>query len=75
MPFKLKVGKKGYIILPKALREAYGIKEGDYVIVEARSDGILIKPARSIDFSEIERIIEDHFIEISKLDTLSPKVG
>ena len=35
LPPMLKVGRKGYIILPKALRETYVIKEGDYVVVEA----------------------------------------
>ena len=42
---KLRVGRKGYIVLPKAVREAVGIDEGDEVIVEIR-DGILLKPAR-----------------------------
>jgi AbrB family looped-hinge helix DNA binding protein len=30
---KLKVGPKGQIIIPKMLREKYGIKENGYVIV------------------------------------------
>ena len=38
MTLKLKVGKKGYIIIPKALRRVYGIKEGDHVVVEARDE-------------------------------------
>jgi len=71
----LKVGRKGYIILPKALREAYGIKEGDYVVVEAKSEGILLKPAKSRDFGEVRRIIWEHFAEISRLETLSPRLG
>ncbi len=33
MTLKLKVGKKGYIILPKAIREAVGIDEDDELIV------------------------------------------
>ena len=33
MTLKLKVGKKGYIILPKAIREAVGIDEGGELIV------------------------------------------
>ena len=75
MPLMLKVGRKGYIILPKALREACGIKEGDYVVAEARSEGILLKPVKSRDFGEIRRVIWEHFAEISKLETLSPRPG
>ena len=53
MTLKLKVGRKGYIILPKAIREAVGIDEGDEVIVEIR-DGIVLKPAkRNVDVDKL----------------------
>lgn len=45
MTLRLKVGKKGYVILPKAVREAAGIEEGDEVIVEV-DDGIILKPVK-----------------------------
>jgi len=32
--------------LPKAIREAVGIDEGDEVIVEVNGDGIILKPAK-----------------------------
>ncbi len=75
MTLKLKVGKKGYIIIPKALRRVYGIKEGDHVIAEARNDGILLKPARNIDFDKLDKIIQEHREKLSRLDTISPKMG
>jgi antitoxin PrlF len=34
LTLRLRVGRKGYIILPKAVREAVGLDEGDEVIVE-----------------------------------------
>ncbi len=40
-----KVGKRGAIIVPAALRREFGIEEGSLVITEAREDGILIRPA------------------------------
>lgn len=40
---RLKVGPKGQIIIPKILREKYGIKPNDYVLVELREDGILLR--------------------------------
>ena len=45
MTLKTRVGRKGYVILPKAIREAVGIDEGDEVIIEVR-DGIVIKPVK-----------------------------
>jgi len=40
-----KVGKRGTVVLPAALRRQFGIEEGAMVIAEARDDGILIRPA------------------------------
>jgi len=40
-----KVGKRGTVVIPAALRRRYGIKEGAMVIAEAREDGVLIRPA------------------------------
>lgn len=40
-----KVGKRGTLVIPAALRRRYGLEEGALVIAEAREDGILIRPA------------------------------
>lgn len=40
---KVKVGPKGQIIIPKALRKKYGIKENDQVFLEIREDEIAIR--------------------------------
>jgi len=40
---RIKVGPKGQIIIPKVLREAYGIKEGGYVIIEPYDDKLVIR--------------------------------
>jgi AbrB family looped-hinge helix DNA binding protein len=59
LPLRLKVGKKGYIILPKALREAVGIEEGDEAIVEIK-DGILLKPLRKVDVEKLRNALRKH---------------
>ena len=60
MTLKLRVGRKGYIILPKAVREAVGLDEGDEVIVEI-GDGIILKPARgNVDVEEVRRLLAAH---------------
>ncbi|BEP17845.1 hypothetical protein PYJP_11970 [Pyrofollis japonicus] len=67
MTLRLRVGRKGYIILPKALREAVGIDEGDEVVVEIR-DGILIKPAKkNIDTEEVKRRLREHAAKLKNL--------
>ena len=39
LTLRLRVGRKSYIILPKAIREAVGIEEGDEVIVRVEKIG------------------------------------
>ncbi len=45
----MKVGPKGQIIIPKALRKKYGIKENDQVFLEIREDEIAIRGPKSIE--------------------------
>ncbi len=40
-----RVGRRGTVVLPAPLRRKFGIEEGALVIAEARSEGILIRPA------------------------------
>ncbi len=40
-----KVGKRGTIVLPAALRRRFGLKEGSVLIAEERKEGILLRPA------------------------------
>ncbi len=40
-----RVGKRGAIIVPAALRKRFGIEEGTLVTAEEKEDGILIRPA------------------------------
>ena len=76
MTLKLKVGRKGYIILPKAIREAVGIDEGDEVIVEIR-DGIVLKPAkRNVDIDKLRRSLRKHVETLREIrDRREPKPG
>ncbi|RZN65251.1 MAG: AbrB/MazE/SpoVT family DNA-binding domain-containing protein [Candidatus Methanoliparum thermophilum] len=48
--------RKGRGVIPQAVREKLGIKEGMLVSVEEREDGALLKPKR-----EKRRKIEDFF--------------
>jgi AbrB family looped-hinge helix DNA binding protein len=43
-PLLVRVGDKGQVTLPAALRERLGIKKGDLVVLLDTPDGILITP-------------------------------
>ncbi len=76
MTLKTKVGRKGYIIIPKAIREAVGIDEGDEVIIEVR-DGIVIRPAKKrIDVEELKQKFRSHVEKIRKIaERREPRPG
>jgi len=40
-----RVGKRGTVVIPAALRRRYGIEEGTLVVAEPRKGGVLIRPA------------------------------
>ena len=76
MTLRLKVGRKGYIILPKAIREAVGIDEGDEVIVEVR-DGIILRPAkRRVDVEKLRNSLRRHVEVLKNIPSrMEPKPG
>ena len=39
---KVKVSQKGQVVIPKSLRDKFGIKEGEEVLVEESKKGILV---------------------------------
>jgi AbrB family looped-hinge helix DNA binding protein len=43
-----RVGKRGTIVIPAALRRRFGIEEGSLVTAEDREEGILIRPAVAV---------------------------
>ncbi|MCD6324598.1 MAG: AbrB/MazE/SpoVT family DNA-binding domain-containing protein [Desulfurococcales archaeon] len=75
MTLKLKVGRKGYIILPKSVREAVGVEEGDELVVEIR-DGILLKPVRKVDVEGVREALRKHLQVLRNLEgRKEPKLG
>src|SRR5262249_19629597 len=40
-----RVGKRGAVVIPAALRRRYGIEEGSFVVAEPCEGGVLIRPA------------------------------
>ena len=56
---KTKLSSKGQIIIPKAVRDAHGWKEGTEFTVEDTQNGVLLKPRRSALFppTKIEDVV------------------
>ena len=45
MKESVRIGRRGTIVLPAAVRRSYGLEEGATALLEERDDGILIRPA------------------------------
>ena len=71
MPSKARIRRKFQVTIPREVREAYPLEEGQYVNVEATPRGILITQASEIDpsqtwfwsprWAEMERSADEDF--------------
>jgi len=43
-----RVGKRGVMVMPAKLRHRYELEEGSFFIAEARPEGIMIRPAKTV---------------------------
>jgi len=61
----LKVHRKGIIVLPKKLREAVGINEGDEVLVEVLQGGLVLRVLRpklvEVDPGVVEELLREEY--------------
>lgn len=46
MKVRVRVGKRGQVVIPKEIREKTGVKEGVEVVVEVKGDVVTISRAR-----------------------------
>jgi AbrB family looped-hinge helix DNA binding protein len=49
MNARAKISSKGQLVLPKAVREAYGLTAGSEVNIESAGDAIVLKPLHKKD--------------------------
>jgi len=76
-----KVGRKGVVALPKAIRELTGIHERSLVIIEADEDKVVIRPLRVVRAKaskkaryELEKSLrEDYILEEEKAEGLAKR--
>ena len=55
---KAKVSPKGQVVIPKPLRDKFGIKEGEEVLVEESRKGILVMKRKDNPLKEIVGLFE-----------------
>lgn len=57
-----KIGKKGAIVIPAALRKNYGLKEGSQVVMEARPEGVLLRPVVTLPVEIYTKELKAEFL-------------
>jgi len=77
LTLRLRVGRKGYVILPKALREALGIEEGDVLVAQVGDGVLLLKPARRrVDEDQLRRAFREHVEKLKSVEgRVEPRPG
>ena len=65
-----KVGKRGTVVIPAAIRRKYGLEEGSLVVAEAREEGVLLRPAVTLP---VERYSPERKAEFLLNNAITPK--
>ena len=63
-----RVGKRGTVVIPAALRRRFGIEEGSLVIAEDREEGILIRPAVAVPLESYSQERKAEFLLSNAVD-------
>ena len=63
-----RVGKRGTVVIPAALRRRFGIEEGSLVIAEDREEGILIRPAVAVPLESYSQERKAEFLLSNTVD-------
>ncbi|MFQ5712020.1 MAG: AbrB/MazE/SpoVT family DNA-binding domain-containing protein [Candidatus Geothermarchaeales archaeon] len=70
---RVKVSNKGQILIPKIFRKKYGINEGQSIIMEPTSEGLLLRGKPSPD--ETMDKIQEHVKKVRDMKVKGPKLG
>lgn len=63
---KVKLGKKGQIVIPKVIRESLGLVEDKFVMMEVKDKKLEIFPVRETIPAEWEKIAEKEGTDVEK---------
>lgn len=65
MQEKVIIGRRGVITIPAKLRQAFGLRQNDELIIEKTGHGLLLRPSVSVP---IEIYTEDRIAEFARDD-------
>lgn len=73
--YLLRVGRKGVVVLPKALRDRMGVKEGDLLVVEEREGFFSVRAFKplvvKVDLERVDELLdEERVLEESKFERM-----
>lgn len=63
-----RLGKRGTLVIPAALRRRFGLTEGSPIIIEATAQGILIRPAVTVPIEMYSRERQAEFLLSNAVD-------
>ena len=50
--YTTRITSKGQVTIPKAIRERYGLEEGDYLVLEPRGEDLVVRKGRMVTWDE-----------------------
>jgi AbrB family looped-hinge helix DNA binding protein len=65
-----KIGRRGTVVIPAAIRRSYGLEEGSLITMEARSEGVLLRPVVTLP---IEIYTRERKAEFLLNNTITPE--
>jgi len=71
MQERVTISQRGVITIPARMREAYGLKANDHLIIEETPEGLLLRPAVSLP---IELYTEERIAEFTRDDDAIAKL-
>jgi antitoxin PrlF len=63
--YTTRITSKGQVTIPKAIRERYGLEEGDYLVLEPRGEDLVVRKGRMVtrdeDFEALAACVAERF--------------
>jgi AbrB family looped-hinge helix DNA binding protein len=63
--FKVRIGSKGQLVIPKIVRTSLGLTENSYVAMEVKDKCVEIKPLKE-DFAKLDEIRKKEGMDVTK---------
>jgi AbrB family looped-hinge helix DNA binding protein len=63
--YTTRITSKGQVTIPKAIRDRYGLEEGDYLVLEPRGEDLVVRKGRMVtsdeDFEALAARVAERF--------------